>query len=135
MRSKGLSARRRRIFLLRFVQVDEVDVAAVGHDRGDALLVQAQHVGDDLLLALVEHAGLGALLHQHVDLVVGDRRLILAFRAQHPQRQAGRGGQQPDQGAGTWARVFMGRAIREAMPSGASSPRRLGTSSPITTEK
>ena len=64
-----------RISFFRVVKIEHVDVVAVRHDRADALLVETQHVGNDGLLALVEHAGLGALLHQHVDLVVGHRRI------------------------------------------------------------
>ena len=63
----------------RLVEVQFVDVVAVRHDRGNALLVKAQDVGDNRLFALVEDTGLGTLLHQHVDFVVGHWRLFTAF--------------------------------------------------------
>ena len=68
-------------------QVDRVDVHARGHDGADPLLVQAQHIGDDGLFALVKDAGLCTLFHQDLDLVVGDRRLLAAFATQQADQQ------------------------------------------------
>ena len=73
-----------------FVEVDDEHFPARRHDRRDFLLVQAQDVGDDFLLAFVEDAGFGTLLHQHLDFIVGHRRLFLAARPE--QAQDGRRG-------------------------------------------
>ncbi len=58
-------------FRFAFAQVEQVDVLAMGHDGADPLLIEAQDIGYDGLLAGVEDAGVGALAHQDLDLVVG----------------------------------------------------------------
>jgi hypothetical protein len=50
--------------------------------------------------SLVEDAGFGALLHQHLDLVVGHRRLFLAARAEQAQDGCRGTGQHDDQRMG-----------------------------------
>ena len=80
-----------------FFEVDHKHLAARRHDGGDFLLIQAQHVGDDFLLALVEDAGLGALFHQHLDLVIGDGRLFLAPGAKDAQDRGRRTGKHDNQ--------------------------------------
>jgi hypothetical protein len=99
MRLYGLSARRLRISVFALVQVEQVDVLAMGHDGADTLLVEAQHIGDDGLLAGVEDPAFGTLAHQHLDLVVGDRRLLRVARSKQAQQQVGRRREQPYQGA------------------------------------
>jgi hypothetical protein len=45
----------------------------VGHDGTDTLLVKAQHVGNDRLLARMKDTGFGTLAHQDFDFVISDR--------------------------------------------------------------
>jgi hypothetical protein len=72
-----------------FAQIEQADVLAMGHDRADVLLVEAQHVGDDRLLACVKDACSGALIHQDLDLVVADRGFLRMVRTEQSQQQAG----------------------------------------------
>ena len=74
--------------LFRLVEVQFVNIVAVRHDRGDTLLVEAQDVGDNRLFALVEDTGLGPLLHQHVDFIVGHWRFFTAFGTDQLQHHA-----------------------------------------------
>ena len=92
----GTFRQTRANLLLRLIEVEQIDIVAVRHDRGNALFVQTQHIGDDRLLAFMKDPRLGTLLHQHVDLIVGHRRLVAAARADQAQDQPGRGGKQPD---------------------------------------
>ena len=77
-----------------FIKIDHEHFTTRRHDRGDALFVQAQHVGNQFLLALVKDAGLRALLHQHVNFVVGHRLLLLGASAE--KTQDGRTGTRQD---------------------------------------
>ncbi len=72
---------------LRTVEIDRINVVAMRHDRADALLIETQHIRYDGLFALMENTGLRALLHQHVDFIVGDRRFLAPAGAQHLQKQ------------------------------------------------
>ena len=83
--------------VLRVDDIDPINVAARRHDRHDALLVEPQHVRHELLLTFVENPRFRPLLHQHVDLVVCHRRLVLPFDPQEAQQQPRRRRQQPHQ--------------------------------------
>ena len=69
------------------VQIDRLDIHARGHDGTNALLIQTQHIRDDGLFAFMKDAGLGALLHQHLDFIVGHRRLLKTATAQQTHQQ------------------------------------------------
>jgi hypothetical protein len=86
-------------FRFAVVQIDQIEILAVGHDLADTLLVEAQDIGDDLLFADVEDARPGTLTHQDLDFVVADRRVRHLARPEQTQQQAGRRGKQPDQRA------------------------------------
>ena len=77
----------RRVAVL---QIDGIDIHPRRHDCADSLIVKAQHVRDDRLLALMKDAGLGALSHQDLDLVVGNRWFTGAACTKQSQQNVAR---------------------------------------------
>ena len=100
------------IDLERFVEVEEDDIAARRHDAGDQLVVQTEDARNDCLLVLLEHAGFRPLLHEDVDLFLGDWRVHRGAHSQQFEDELGGKAHQPYQGEHRLRQDFHGARNR-----------------------
>ena len=110
--------------------VDPDDIVARRHQGTSTTIAEAKHTLDHLVLAFLEHTGLGALLQQDRDLFLSDRRLGPGTDAQHLQHAIRRSAQDANQRGQQCPRASeRGRESTRAIRSGRTSAIRLGTSS------
>ena len=89
----------RQIELDRVIQVDIFQVGARRHQRSDAHVIQAQCACHDVMLGLLEHAGVCAFLQHPGDFFFGDRIVLGFVQAQQPQEEFGGDRQHLDKGS------------------------------------
>ena len=112
--------------LVRVVDVQPHEVAAVGHDGADVAVAQIEHSLHDVLLHLLNLAFLGPFLDDGLYLLFRDAVLVGFVQPDEAQRGGSAFGQQPDEGGGYQGEQVHGTRHELGHPFRVDHPDALG---------